>query len=441
LPNLPPKESPAPRAKRRRHRPLKVANQLPQKRRKEIEKALENKTPTPKKWARGTGPKSHSFDRKRIKTSSIRKIDFSLLDVEIGDSWPIPITIIHGARPGPVVTILGAIHGNELVGPLALTYLCGSNFIGEGQDIDPSTLAGTIRIIPIVNIPGYRRQTRKFPDGRDLNRNFPGNNESNTTSRIANRIWKSIIKTSDHIIDLHTAAPGRTNMPQIRANLAHPDSNRIARSFGIETILDNEGPKGSLRRTANKFGIGCITYEGGGSNEADPESVQVAIYGILNVLRGLRMIPGYPNRPYFRILASGSVWIRSDQGGLIDILAPAGSFVDEGEVVATITDPERPGVSHDVLSPNRGLLICTATHPFVTAGTPIGHLLPMKSGIKTLQKRLDDEGCLIISGSDGEPPWREDDDVEDISIGGEWSGGSPDAEWGHNEVPSVEDES
>ena len=435
------KESPAPRAKRRRHRPLKVANQLPQKRRKEIEKALESKVPSPKIWSREIGSKTHLFNRKRIKPGAIRKTEYNLLDVEIGDEWPIPVTIIHGSRPGPIVTILGAIHGNELVGPLALTYLCGPNFIGEGKDIDPSTLAGTIRIIPIVNLPGYRRQSRKFPDGRDLNRCFPGNSESNTTSRVANRLWKSIIETSDHIIDLHTAAPGRTNMPQIRANLAHPDSNKIARSFGIETILDNVGPKGSLRRTANKSGIGCITYEGGGSNEADPESVQVAIYGILNVLRSLRMIPGYPNRPYFRILASGSVWIRSDQGGLLDVLAPAGSFVEEDEVVATITDPERPGVSHDVHSPNRGLLICTATHPFVTAGTPIGHLLPMKRGIKTLQNRLDDEGCLIISGSDGEPPWREDDEVEDISIEGEWLGGSPDAEWGNNENISLEEES
>ena len=65
----------------------------------------------------------------------------------------------------------------------------------------------------------------------------------------------------------------------------------------------------------------------------------------------------------------------------------------------------------------------------------------MKSGIRTLQKRLDEEGCLIISGSDGEPPWREDDDVEDISVEGEWSGGNPDAEWGQNEHPSPEEES
>ena len=110
-----PKESPAPRAKRRRHRPLKVANQLSQKRRKEIEKALERKSSSPKKWARGLGSKTHLFDRKRIKSSSIRKLDFSLLDVQIGESWPIPVTIIHGSRPGPVVTILGAVHGLSLI--------------------------------------------------------------------------------------------------------------------------------------------------------------------------------------------------------------------------------------------------------------------------------------------------------------------------------------
>ena len=35
----------------------------------------------------------------------------------------------------------------------------------------------------------------------------------------------------------------------------------------------------------------------------------------------------------------------------------------------------------------------------------------------------------------------EDDAVEDISIEGEWSGGSPDAEWGHSDISSLEEES
>ena len=162
---------------------------------------------------------------------------------------------------------------------------------------------------------------RDFPDGRDLNRCFPGKPDSNTTSRVAHKLWSKLISTSDYVVDLHSAAKGRTNIPQIRANLAHASSNRIARSFGIETILDSKGPRGSMRRVANEEDIACITYEGGGSDEADPESVQISMYGIINLLRSLRMLPGYPSKPSFRILASGSVWIRSDQGGLLDVLA------------------------------------------------------------------------------------------------------------------------
>ncbi|MFQ3343515.1 MAG: putative deacylase [Candidatus Thalassarchaeaceae archaeon] len=429
-----------PRLKKRRFGPLKISNQIPKRRRLEIEKGLEETSKSANNWTREGGASNHIFLKKRIKPGTIRNVEFNLLDIEIGESWPINVTVVHGIRPGPTVTLLGAVHGDELVGPLALTYLCGPNFIGDGHAIDPSSLSGTIRIVSVVNLPGYYRQMRDLPDGRDLNRHFPGVPDSNTTSRVASRIWSNIISGTDYIVDLHSAAKGRTNMPQIRVNLAHSSSNLTARSFGIETILDTKGPRGSLRRVANDSDIACITYEGGGADEADPEAVQVAMYGILNVLRNLRMIPGYPSRPRFRILASGSEWLRSDQGGLLDVLAPAGSYVKEGEIVATVTDPHQPGISHDIVSPSRGLLICTATYPFVTSGTPIGHLLPMKRGVKTLMERLDDEGCLIISGSDGEPPWREDDDVEDIPVEGKWSGGSPDAEWGFNHKPSEEEE-
>ena len=429
-----------PRAKRRRHEPIKVSNQISTRRRKEIERALEEPSSTPKSWSRANGRKSHRIGRKLVKPGTIRQIEYDLMDVEIGESWPIPITVIHGSRPGPVVTLIGALHGNELVGPLALTYLQSHAILGEDKPIDPSTVAGTIRIIPIVNMPGYRRRSRYMTDGRDLNRFFPGKEDSNTTSRVANRLWKEIFQNSDHILDLHTAALGRSNMPQIRANLANPASNRSARSFGIEVILDSEGPKGSLRRTADDYGISCITYEGGGADEADPESIQIAMYGVLNVLRSLKVIPGYSSRPRFRLLASGSVWIRSDYGGLLDVLTPAGSWVEENELVATVSDPEHPGVSMEIRSPTDGLLICIATHPFVTTGTPIGHLLPIKKGIKTVKRRLDDEGVLVLSGADGEPPWREDDEIEDISVEGEWEGGSPDAEWGENLPSSAEEE-
>ena len=350
-----------------------------------------------------------------MKPGEVRTVPFNLIDSEIGESWPIPITVIHGIRPGPTVTLLGAIHGNELVGPQALTFMQSNQILGSEKAIDVNTMSGTLRIVPIVNLPGYRTRTRYTPDGRDLNRYFPGKSRGNTTQRIARRIWNKIIKSSDYVIDLHSAASGRTNLPHIRVNLAHPKSSMLARSFGTEVLLDGRGPRGSLRRVSNKFEIGCITFEGGGANSIDSDAVQIATYGILNVLRSLRMIPGYPSSPRFRLLASGSVWIRSDHGVLLDVLAPVGSLIESDEVVATVTDPEHARESVEIRAPSRGLLIGMATHPFVTAGTPIGHLLPLKKGLSTIKSRLDEDDVLMLSGILEDPIWREEE-TEDIDV-------------------------
>ena len=409
---------------------LKVSNQIPKERRAKIERSLsKHKGKKRSEWDRVGGVKQHRFLKKRIKPGTIRKIKMPLLDVTMGDDWATPVTVIHGARPGPVVTVTGAVHGDELVGPLACSMLCQETMIGIGKALDAATMAGTVRIAPILNPPGFRRNSRYFPDGRDLNREFPGRENGNTTQRVASHIWDGLVQDCDYLIDLHTAARGRTNLPQIRADLVHPESNRVARAFGLEVILDSKGPRGTLRRVASDHGIGSVTYEGGGANFTDHEAVKVAVYGVLNVLRSLHVIPGHPSRPRFRLLASGSTWVRADEGGLVDMFVSSGSFVEKDDIIGRIMDPQRPGESADILSPERGLLICTANNPFVTAGTPVGHLLPINRGVQLVKRQLDAQNRLIISGSADEPPWREEAEVDEIAIEGSWSGGAVDAEW------------
>ena len=416
--------------KPKRKKTLKVSNQIPPKRRREIKKALDAHEPARPEWDRLAGAKQHRFFGKRIKPGTIRQVELPLLDVKLGDSWPTPVTIIHGNRPGPTITITGGVHGDEMVGQVATSLLSQNVFTDPGRPLDPDMMAGTIRLAPVLNPPGLTRQRRYFPDGRDLNREFPGSETGSTTGRVANRVLKELITGSDYLLDLHTAARGRDNLPQVRADLAHPPSNRIARAFGIEVILDSKGPKGSMRRSAVDFGIGSLTYEGGGANLADHEAVQIAIHGILNVLRSLHVIPGNPSRPKFRLLASGSTWVRADEGGLLDLFVSRGSFVQEGEVIGRIVDPQRPSDSADIIAPARGIFICTANNPIVTPGTPVGHLLPVTRGINLIRKGLDKKtNKLIVSGSKGEPIWREDFEVEEIMIEGEWSEGGVDAEW------------
>ena len=93
--------------------------------------------------------------RKTTKPASQEQF-LPLLEVDLGDPWPIPVTVLHGVRPGPTITIFGGIHGDELTGASAGTHLLSNAFTDIGKSLDPNQLAGTIRIVPVVNLPGYR---------------------------------------------------------------------------------------------------------------------------------------------------------------------------------------------------------------------------------------------------------------------------------------------
>ena len=409
---------------------VRVAHELPKRRKMAIQEALAaHQTEDRPEWDRGAEWGNIRLFRKIVKPGTIRTISLPLLEVDLGDPWPIPVTVIHGIRPGPTITVLGGIHGDELTGASACTHLLSNAFTDIGKSLDPNQMAGTLRIVPVVNLPGYRSKSRYFPDGRDLNRNFPGDFNGSTTKRVAAQVWKYLLNDSDAIIDLHSAAKGRSNMPQIRVDLAHASSNILAKAFGIEILLDSKPPKGSLRKAANEQDIPSITYEGGGANLLDNTTVKVAINGVLNILRSLRMVPGTPNRPRFRMLASGSRWLRASEGGLLDMFVSSGSVMREGEVIATISDPATPGLTVDIVAPEDGLLIGAATNPFTASGMPVGHFLPVAKHITLLEQQIDKNGYFIVCGSDEEPSWRDEVDVDEVALDGEWSGGSVDSEW------------
>ena len=114
-------------------RRVRVANELPKTRRLAIKKALdEHESEDRPDWDRASDWNDIRFLRKKVKTGEMRTIMMPLLNVDMGDSWPIPVTIFHGVRPGPVITIIGATHGDELTGPSACTNLLSSKFTEPG---------------------------------------------------------------------------------------------------------------------------------------------------------------------------------------------------------------------------------------------------------------------------------------------------------------------
>ena len=140
----------------KKRRVIKTAHEIPKRRKRAIEEALAAHEPSNNPdWDRGAEWGPLRFMRKKITPGAFRTVHVPLLNVSMGDQWPIPVTVFHGSRPGPTINVLGAVHGDELTGPSACTHLLSTKFTEPGGALDPATMAGTLRIIPVVNLPGF----------------------------------------------------------------------------------------------------------------------------------------------------------------------------------------------------------------------------------------------------------------------------------------------
>ena len=110
------------------------------------------------------------------------------------------------------------------------------------RSITPERLKGTLICIPIVNVLGFLNHSRYLPDGRDLNRSFPGSPNGSLTARLANLFLEEIISKATHGIDLHTGGGHRANLPHIRANLDDPQVHALARSFDVPALANPNLP-------------------------------------------------------------------------------------------------------------------------------------------------------------------------------------------------------
>ncbi|ERG89311.1 MAG: putative deacylase, partial [halophilic archaeon J07HX5] len=99
---------------------------------------------------------------------------------EARDGAPVglPVAVINGADTGRTLYIQAASDGDELNGVGVVRQLV--------PQLDPADLSGTILMVGIANLFGYRVGEHRNPiDDTKLNRAYPGNKKGSTTERIA----------------------------------------------------------------------------------------------------------------------------------------------------------------------------------------------------------------------------------------------------------------
>jgi len=280
----------------------------------------------------------------------------------------IPVEVVHGRKEGPVLLVCGGIHGDEINGvDIVRRLLRAKSIVG---------LRGTLIAVPVVNVFGFLQQTRYLPDRRDLNRCFPGSEVGSLGGRIAALFREQIVDHATHIIDLHTGALHRTNLPQIRAQLTPgSETERMADAFGAPVVLNAELREGSLRHYAQNRGIPVLTYEAGEALRFDEWAIAPGVSGILRVMRRLGMLTGEHRRRRAAPaeIANGSGWARAPVDGILRPLVSLGARVAKGEVLGKVADPFGNNEG-EVCAVADGIVIGMSRLPLANEGEALFHI-------------------------------------------------------------------
>ena len=277
-----------------------------------------------------------------------------------------PVEVVCGRLDGPVLLVCGAIHGDELNGVEIIRRLRALKVLQR--------LRGTLVLVPVVNLFGFIHRSRYLPDRRDLNRCFPGHAEGSLGSRVAHLFFSEVVSQCTHVIDLHTGAVHRENLPQLRAALDQPQVEDMAHSFELPVIVNADLIDGSLRYAAHEAGIPVITYEAGEALRLDERAIVTGVRGITNVMRGLNMLPTR-RRPWLAkpYVARSTTWYRAPTDGVFRPLAKLGARVRRGDTLGVIAAPFG-NTERYLKAKGEGIVIGANNLPLVNEGEALFHV-------------------------------------------------------------------
>ena len=276
----------------------------------------------------------------------------------------LPVTVIRSENPGPVLLLSGGLHGDEINGIEIVRRLIGRKLIKPEF--------GTVIAIPLMNVYGFIQNVRGVPDGKDINRSFPGSKTGSLAMLVAHTLMNEIVPKIDIGLDFHTGGASRANFPQIRCVFEDDKNMELAKAFGAPVTLHSSLINKSFRKAAYSKGKHILVYETGESMRFDEEGIQIGIDGTLRVMKHLGMIKNAPE-PQETEFYSKSTWIRASYAGLYHSKIELGDKVIKKQIIGAITDPFG-SEKFIIKSKHDGRIIGLNYSPVLHKGDAIAHL-------------------------------------------------------------------
>lgn len=293
----------------------------------------------------------------------------------------IPVMVMRGRKPGPVLFVSAAIHGDEINGVDIVKRLLKHKRLRY--------LRGCLIAVPIVNVFGFNTKTRYLPDRRDLNRCFPGRSKGSLGSQMAYAFFNEIALKATHGIDLHTGAIHRSNLPQIRGRFDDPEINKMAEAFSAPVMIHSKLREGSLRAATYKQTIPTILFEGGEALRFDETVSRTGVRGIIRVMEAIGMLACKDGvcQVSKSFHANNSHWLRATHSGILNANKKLGDFVKAKEVLGTLSDPFSSH-SFEIKAKKDGIIIGMSMIPLFNRGDAVFHIATFDDP-KSVEENID----------------------------------------------------
>jgi hypothetical protein len=287
----------------------------------------------------------------------------------------IPVSVVHGARPGPVLALVAGTHGYEYPPILALARV--------RERLDPQRMRGSVILVHVANPPTFwGRRIYYGPDGKNLNRMFPGRADGTQSERIAFALTREVIDKATHLADMHCGDGNESLRPYSYWMISGDGkvdaaSREMALAFGLpHIVVDRERPSDPSKsaytaNTAILRGKPAVTTEMGFLGRADEAATAANVRGALSLAAHL----GIQEAPSARV--ERPLWIvrsevlRAPVTGLWQPVVDQKDSVATGALVGRISDPFG-NVLAEVRAPFGGEMLYVVATPPVEQGEPLG---------------------------------------------------------------------
>ncbi len=305
-----------------------------------------------------------------INGTEIKKGKNVTVKIKVGDlpsGTPINLFahVFRSRVEGPTLLILGGVHGDEINGVEIVRRAVKAGYFKRLK-------VGNVIAVPLLNIYGFINFSRDLPDGKDVNRSFPGSIRGSLASKVAHMLNKHILPLADYCIDFHTGGRSIHNFPQVRVSPNDARSMLFAKEFNAPFIIESKMIPNSLRKECFRRNIPVLVFEGGESLRLDNYSIQEGINGIKRVMKAKGMIDeDIPSQKSIHI--KHSKWVRASQSGLFITYKKSGDFVEKGEVLGHLTDPYGEKESR-IRSAYKGVIYGHNNIPILNMGDALYHI-------------------------------------------------------------------